>query len=276
MTALFTIHPYNSNRAFVTVNRDVTEDDIVIERERNTDLIEGKVTSVPDWLDDHDQYDSFTVSVSVRLNDALWERLRDAIPASTKELSGSRGFGYGGHEDKPGLFAVDRKVELSVRGCRTDTSKRNKKKQTIHDLLFTLRQDGGRDRLIWEACELLTEALKKVAEHANKEADEILRDNFVFVKHLNADYIEKALDEDLRYKALHRAAEQEIAEVEAQLELLKGRRDAALLQKKDAIRRAVWKRAHSAYGEEINKRVEKLLRDESPALERSVLGGRAY
>jgi len=273
---LFTISPYNDNRAFVTVNREVNEGDLVIQSERNTQLLDGKVTNVPDWLDNHPEYASFVVSVSVRLADELWERLYEAVPGSTKELSQSRGTGYGGHESKPGVFTVERRIELSVRGCRTELSKRNKKKQLIHDLLHTLREDGGRDRLIWEACQTITKHLQVVADHANKDAEQILRDNFVFVKNLNAEYVEKALGDDLRYYALHRAAEQEIADVEAQLEILRGRREAALIQKKDAIRRAVWKRAGNHYGDVIKERVEKLLINESPALESGAFGGRRY
>ncbi|KPK66513.1 MAG: hypothetical protein AMS21_01775 [Gemmatimonas sp. SG8_38_2] len=259
MSELFTIHPYNDNRAFITVNRDVTEDDIEIAAEWNTELLDRTETGVVDWLDAHETHG---------------QRLHNAVPNSTKLLSASRRIGYGGNENQPGVFTGERKIELSVRGCRTAESKRNKKRQLINDLLFAVREEGGRDRLIWDICEQINKALQDVVARANADAEEVLRDNFVFVKNLNAEYVEKALDEDLRYKALHKAAQQEIAEVEAQLEILRGRREAALLQKKDAIRRAVWKRASEAYGEEINKRVNAILRDESPELESSAFGRR--
>jgi len=274
MSELFTIHPYNDNRAFITVNRDVTEDDIEIAAEWNTELLDRTETGVVDWLDAHETHGQFVILIRARIKDALWQRLHNAVPNSTKLLSASRRIGYGGNEDQPGVFTGERKIELSVRGCRTDESKRNKKRQLINDLLFAVREEGGRDRLIWDICEQINKALQDVVARANADAEEVLRDNFVFVKNLNAEYVEKALDEDLRYKALHKAAQQEIAEVEAQLEILRGRREAALLQKKDAIRRAVWKRASEAYGEEINKRVNAILRDESPELESSAFGRR--
>lgn len=272
MTELFTIHPYNDQRAFVTINRDAIADDIAIAAEWHTELLEHTETGVADWLDAHPTHGEFVIVIRARIKDALWQRLHKAVPASTKLLSASRRIGYGGNEDQPGLFTVERKIELSVRGCRTEQSKRNKKRQLINDLLFAVREEGGRDRLIWELCGQIDEALEKVADRANADADEALRKHFLRVENLNDDYIAKALSEDLVSGALHKAAEEELANVEAQLQLLKRRRELALIQKKDATRKAVWKRASGAYGDLITERVEKLLQRE-PELSSGPFGG---